>query len=553
MLTLWPVLERELRVAARRVQTWRLRWLTAAGAMSVLLMLVWFFGRSGVKTPNGQVGSVVFHTIAGLVAVWALFLGCQRTADSLGKERRDGTLGLLFLTDLNGWSVAGGKLFAAALDTVFQLVAVVPVLVVPVLLGGVGLGQLLMLLLALGNGLLLSLVSGLLASLLSRDPRQAAGLGVAWILGLIFIPWGVFAFLTSMDEPWTADQASWVLLASPSVPFIAASVSVPTAPFGNWREAGLAAMGVQCLLSGLMFWTTAHWVRVVWQEGGGPGWRLRLQQIAIWLRFGSARHRRAWRLRCLQEGAWDWLSLRDVWKPRMPWFLIAAFVFIEGVSVLSVGPRGTLGSPSGVLTMVFHALIVVWVAGESAMTLSEQRLAGAFELLLTTGVSGPEILAGQGRVLRRLLVLPLVILGLFDLWVLLYLPWAGETWNSVAFGWWLHLTGIILAPGYWWAIRWASTRAVLEGRPINLAVGMAINSVCLLPAAAAYGIFGGSATLLVLSSRLTWSDSLVLAFLPPLILIPAWCLWWGKRQHQWVVREFRSALTQGTGVPMASA
>lgn len=553
MHTLWPVLERELRVAARRAQTWRLRWLTAAGATSVLLLLVWYFGRSGVKTASGQVGSVVFHTISGLIAVWALFLGCQRTADSLGKERREGTLGLLFLTDLNGWSVAGGKLFAAALDTVFQLVAVVPVLVVPVLLGGVGIRQLLLLLLALGNGLLLSLVSGLLASLLSRDPRQAAGLGVAWILGLICIPWGVFAFLTSLEVPWTPLEASWILLASPSIPFIAASASVPMMPFGNWLEPGLIAVAVQMAMSGMMFWITARWVRVAWQEGGGPGWRLRIQRLALWLRFGGTRRRLSWRRRCLEEGAWDWLSLRDVWKPWMPWILVAAFIFIEAASILGVGLRGTLGTPSGVVAMVFHTLFVIWVAGEAAITLSEQRLAGAFELLMTTGLSGPEILAGQGRVLRRILFMPLAALGAFDLWVLLYLPWSGETWDSVALGWWLHLTVLVLAPGYWWAMRWSSTRAVLEGRPINLAVGMALNSVYLLPAAATFGVFGGTASLLILSNRLPLAESLLLGFLPPLLLNIGWCLWWGSRQHKWVTQEFRSALTHRTGTPTTPA
>jgi hypothetical protein len=172
---------------------------------------------------------------------------------------------------------------------------------------------------------------------------------------------------------------------------------------------------------------------------------------------------------------------------------------------------------------------------------------------MTTGLSAPEILAGQGRVLRRLLALPLVVLGLFDLWVLLYLPWSGETWNNIALGWWLHLTGMVLAPCYWWAMRWASTRAVLEGRAINLAVGMALNSVYLLPAVASYGIFGGAATLLGLANRLTWAESLVLAFLPPLILIPVWCLWWGNRQQRWVTDEFRTALTSRNASPSVSA
>ena len=103
------------------------------------------------------------------------------------------------------------------------------------------------------------------------------------------------------------------------------------------------------------------------------------------------------------------------------------------------------------------------------------------------------------------------------------------------------------------ALRWASTRAVLGGRAINLAVGMALNSVYLLPAVASYGIFGGAATLLGLANRLSWAESLVLAFLPPLILIPAWCLWWGNRQQRWVTGEFRTALTSRNASPSASA
>jgi hypothetical protein len=82
---------------------------------------------------------------------------------------------------------------------------------------------------------------------------------------------------------------------------------------------------------------------------------------------------------------------------------------------------------------------------------------------------------------------------------------------------------------------------------------MALNSVYLLPAVASYGIFGGAATLLGLANRLTLAESLVLAFLPPLILIPAWCLWWGNRQQRWVTGEFRSALTSRNASSSASA
>jgi len=543
MRTLLPILERELRVAARRPQTWRLRLAAAGGAVLLLLILVWFFGRSGVKSSSGQVGAVVFHTVAGMTGIWALFLGCQKTADSLGRERRDGTLGLLFLTDLSGWDVIAGKLFAAAVDTVFQLVAVVPVLVVPVLLGGVSLTQIALLLLALANGLFLSLVSGLLASLLARDPRQAAGLAVSWILALLFIPWGVFAFLMSRDNPIPQADAAWLLLASPSLPFLGSFSNVPVMPFSQGVLASVSAVAFQMILALAMMWLAARWVRIVWQEGGGPGWRWRWQQFASRIRYGGIIRRAAWRRTCLNHGAWEWLSLRDVWKPWLPWVLLGAFFLLQSVSIASVGIASTLGVGSGLMTSVFHLLFTLWVAGEAGITLSEQRRAGAFELLLTTGLSSSDILRAQGRVLLRILSIPVGALLIYDACVVLYLPWGTESWDSVALGWWLHLTALLLTPLYAWAIRWSSTRAVLEGRAINLAVGLAMNSVYLLPAAVCYGVFGGLATLLTLESRLLWSQGLALTFLPPLVLIAGWCLWWGAHQRIRVTTRFREALT----------
>jgi hypothetical protein len=542
MRTLWPVLERELRVAARRPQTWRLRLAVAGAAMFFLLVMVWFFGRSGIQASSGQVGSAAFHAVTLLAGLWALFLGCQRTADSLGRERREGTLGLLFLTDLNGWSVTAGKLFAAGVDTVFQIVAVIPVLVVPVLLGGVSLGQLGMLLLALGNALFLSLVSGLLASLLSRDPRQATGLAAAWILALVFIPWGLFAYLTTRDNPFTAQEAGWVLLASPTVPFLGA-LSTASLPFPEVRLACLAAVALQGLVSLVLMWITADWVRVVWQEGGGPGWRQRWERLAAWFRYGGAERRKQSRRRWLGEGAWDWLSLRDVWKPWLPWVLVGAFILLQVFSIISVGVRGTFGAGSGIMSTIFHLLFTLWVAGEASITLSEQRIAGAFELLLTTGLGADEILAAQGRVLRRILLVPILVLMGYDLIVVLYLPTAQESWDSVVLGWWLHLTNLVLTPFYCGAVRWASTRAILAARPINLAVGLAMNSVYLMPGIIAYGVFGGLATVLVLDNRLTWSDGLFWAFLPPMVLLAGWCTWWGRRQSGWVRSEFRQAFT----------
>jgi hypothetical protein len=70
---------------------------------------------------------------AGLFASWPL-LG---TADCISSEKREGTLGLLFLTDLKGYSVILGKMLATSLNSFYALTAIFPVLAIPLLLGGI--------------------------------------------------------------------------------------------------------------------------------------------------------------------------------------------------------------------------------------------------------------------------------------------------------------------------------------------------------------------------------------------------------------------------------
>jgi len=544
MRTLWPVLERELRVASRRPQTWRMRMATSGTAMLFLMAVTWFFERTGVRGTVGQAGLAVFYIVGMLAGIWALFIGCQQTADSLGRERRDGTLGLLFLTDLKGWDVVLGKLFASGLDTVFHLIGMAPVLAVPLLLGGVSLGQLGMLMLALANGLFLSLSVGLMASLISRDARQASSLGASSLLGLLFLPWGLFALLTHLDNPVSDADAAWVLLISPSVPFLSASSGLPTSvPAG---AIGLA-VALQVALGWVVLWVASRWVRVVWQEGGGPGWRARWDLWTAWLRYGSGERRTAWRRRCLEAGAWDWLALREIWKPWLPWVLVGGEFLVLGLTASGLDFLSTLGTASGVLSVVFHGLFALWIAGESAMTLAEQRSAGAMELLLTTGLTPSEMLEGQNRVLWRVLGWPLGVVMAVDLLVCVVLPLGRWEWPEVALGWWLHLIGLVLTPFQWRALRWSATRAAVAGRAVNVSVGLAMNSVVLLPGLVSYGALGSLSVLLGLRSQISWSMTLVLAIGVPMVLQAGWCLFWAERQAHRARTGFQSARVQVNG------
>jgi hypothetical protein len=169
-MTFLPIVDRELRVRARQWGTYRLRLAGALVASSVAIFML-VISQIG-PNPRG-IGHYLFRVLAFLAFVFCLFDGARQTADCLSSEKRNGTLGLLFLTDLKGYDVVLGKWIACALPSFYVLLAVLPLLALPLLLGGVTGGEFARLVLVLVDTLLLSLSLGMLVSALTRDERRA--------------------------------------------------------------------------------------------------------------------------------------------------------------------------------------------------------------------------------------------------------------------------------------------------------------------------------------------------------------------------------------------
>src|SRR6266511_1264923 len=120
-MTFLPVVERELRAASRRRQTYWRRSLAALVTIGICVW-VWFtFSGGGIQHQRAQ---ALFYTISGLTFAYSLLAGAGATADCLSEEKRDGTLGLLFLTDLKSYDVVLGKLTATSVDSFYRLLAV---------------------------------------------------------------------------------------------------------------------------------------------------------------------------------------------------------------------------------------------------------------------------------------------------------------------------------------------------------------------------------------------------------------------------------------------
>src|SRR5215204_824646 len=153
-----PVIARELRSSARHPFTFHLR--TVGAAALVLTSLV--FGLNHGFGPH--LGGRLFASLHLTLFLGTWILVPLLTADCISRERREGTLGLLFLTLLKPQDVVIAKSLAHGLRALTLWFAVLPVLMIPLLLGGVGWTEAIMSVLINFSTLCCALAAGLVGS-----------------------------------------------------------------------------------------------------------------------------------------------------------------------------------------------------------------------------------------------------------------------------------------------------------------------------------------------------------------------------------------------------
>lgn len=135
-----PVIQRELREQSRSPVMFRMR---LAAAAVLLATLAWGFLFPGevqampFGPPAASAGSVLFLQLHRALVFIILAVTPALTADAIARERREATLGLLGLTPLRPLSLALGKSAANTLRALTLWLAPLPILIVPLLMGGV--------------------------------------------------------------------------------------------------------------------------------------------------------------------------------------------------------------------------------------------------------------------------------------------------------------------------------------------------------------------------------------------------------------------------------
>ena len=170
-MILLPLVERELRVGSRH---WTTYWKRVSFAFVAILVGVFAF-LCNSDSPSYRLSGDLFGTLVCLATFYCLGFGLFSAADCLSHEKREGTLGLLFLTDLKSYDIVLGKLVTSSISGCYATLALCPILAVPLMLGGVTGGDVWRVALTLANTLLFSLAVGVFVSTLSVNPRKAMG------------------------------------------------------------------------------------------------------------------------------------------------------------------------------------------------------------------------------------------------------------------------------------------------------------------------------------------------------------------------------------------
>ncbi|MDB6020889.1 MAG: family transporter protein, partial [Pedosphaera sp.] len=168
-MSVLPIVDRELRVAARRAGTY---WMRFWAALSVLALWLILLLNSNLSSP-AQMGHHLLNALGILALIFSMLAGVFLTSDCLSEEKREGTLGLLFLTDLRAYDVVLGKLAAHSLHAFFGLLAIVPVLGLALLIGGVTGQEFSRLALVFVTTLFFSLGMGMVVSAVNSEAKHA--------------------------------------------------------------------------------------------------------------------------------------------------------------------------------------------------------------------------------------------------------------------------------------------------------------------------------------------------------------------------------------------
>jgi ABC-type transport system involved in multi-copper enzyme maturation permease subunit len=379
-----PIIVRELRAEARHPVNYVLRTLGAAILTGFLGFFLW-------DADNTQSGGNAFRALS-IIAFCVIWIAAPlMTADCLSREKREGTLGLLFLTPLKPIEIVLGKGAIHAIRSLTLLLAGIPILTIPFVLGGITSANVCWSLFLNLNALILSLVAGLLASSLCRQWTRAVILAEIFSALFLLLFFKIAAaFLTPQGFQGNAlavSQAAYEILLAPKFRSYPPASGILKIQISTVFFIIFAA---EIFLVGFIVFFAARRLRKSWQENPASLRQLWIQKTFCTPRFwvGFLRRQNQSRLSVNPIGwlqQYSWSARLSKWGWCAVVITIASWLLTADLQLLGVG-----------FSWLKTAMLVS-VAFSAVGSFQREKQNGALELLLVTPLREGQIIFGRLR------------------------------------------------------------------------------------------------------------------------------------------------------------
>jgi ABC-type transport system involved in multi-copper enzyme maturation permease subunit len=387
-MNIFPIIIRELRAEARHPANYAIR---TFGATILTAFLAFFL----LDQDNTQSGGNAFRALTLIIfcAIWMVVP--LLTADCLSREKREGTLGLLFLTPLKPIEIVLGKGTIHAIRSLTLLMAGIPILAIPFVLGGITRANVFWSLLLNLASVLMALAAGLLASSLCRQWTRAIILAELFSVLFLFVSFKVAVMSVFGFWGWRGNLFEVMGAAYQTFLYSSRFQSLQNLPASGVLTMEMIRLifvlvSVVILFVALVVLFASRRMKNTWQENPPSARQLWMREIFCTPRFWVGYLRRSSQNK-MSRNPIGWLQQYS-WSARLSkWGWCA--VVISFVSWLLANDYRFVSQGCAWL----KTAILISMAFSAVGSFKREKQNGALELLLVTPLRENQIIFGRLR------------------------------------------------------------------------------------------------------------------------------------------------------------
>lgn len=378
-------------------------------------------------------GVLIFQLIAPFQLIVLLFTAALAGSTAVSHEKDKQTLLLLLMTSLSNAEVVLGKIGAGLLTSLNAFLAAIPIVFAITLLGGVSIEQVIACTWVTGCTLIASASLGATVSFWREKTFQSITVTMLIIaLWLVFGEWIASGSFSVISPEWAKIVSPLRAVLDISQPIASKQILPYAIPIGNALLAGCFILGLAIFLMSLSIamlrqWNPSKERRTANPEADEPvAAALQVESndagVRVVKAWKSRAPRRVWNNPVLWREIRTWAYGRKVLLIRMAYLgigLLVAFALLQsiesGAALQSTSFQEELVPTTVSIVAPFFVLSLIIINALAVNSITNERDAGALDLLLVTEISPLNFLVGKLvgvlYVTKEMVIAPLLVCG----------------------------------------------------------------------------------------------------------------------------------------------